>query len=219
MTYPSPPWTLRGSAWLCLHWLEVERVRALIPPALDILQFGGKTLGGVYLARYGEGSALSYHELIVVAGLVQPGGTVGHKHPLAIGSWISHIYVDLPDSVAGGREIWGLPKELAVFDWSAEQIQVFQGDHLLCRFQPDRPWWLWRQSLPTVQTFSQKPLDSADAQFIRFAIAGSSQWGLSQGRLTVPPESNLASLALGPPWLTLGLNHLEFTVMPPSLLG
>jgi acetoacetate decarboxylase len=52
---------------------------------------------------------LEYSELIVIAGLVRYSGQIG--------GWVSHIYVDNADSVAGGRNIWGLPKELAEFIW------------------------------------------------------------------------------------------------------
>lgn len=67
----------------------------------------GWTFGGVYCAHYGAGSTLEYLELIVIPGLVRR----GHR----LGAWISHIYVDDAQSVAGGRSIWALPKELAEF--------------------------------------------------------------------------------------------------------
>jgi acetoacetate decarboxylase len=45
---------------------------------------------------------LEYNELIIIAAVL------GYKGKF--GAWISHIYVDNPDSVAGGREIWGYLK-------------------------------------------------------------------------------------------------------------
>ena len=52
------------------------------------------------LANY-TGGTLAYHELIVFS------------HATTRGMVISHIYVDAEQSMHGGREIWGLPKELA----------------------------------------------------------------------------------------------------------
>src|SRR5919199_4290949 len=122
MPYPAPPWTLQGYALQTLQLIDVERVRPLIPPEFDIVSvLPGKTIGGVYLSYYGSGSVLEYSELIVAAGMVRYSGKIG--------GWISHIYVDNPDSVAGGRNIWGLPKELAEFTWErGEHITVRQGN-------------------------------------------------------------------------------------------
>ena len=52
------------------------------------------------LANYTSGT-LVYRELIVFS------------HATARGMVVSHIYVDDEQSLSGGREIWGLPKELA----------------------------------------------------------------------------------------------------------
>src|SRR5688572_23194128 len=128
MTYPSAPWTLKGFAVQTLQLVDTARARSFVPPDLDIVSvLPGKTLGVVYLASYGPESVLSYNELIVVPALTRYGKNVGF--------WISHIYVDHPDSMAGGREIWGLPKELAQFTWQmGEQnhVLVRQGEQVLC---------------------------------------------------------------------------------------
>lgn len=86
-----------------LRLVDHARARAFVPPGLDVISvLPGKTLGGVYLTAYGPGSALPYHELIFVAALVRMGAHVG--------GWISHIYVDHPEAMAGGRESGGCPK-------------------------------------------------------------------------------------------------------------
>jgi acetoacetate decarboxylase len=42
--------------------------------------------------------------------------------------------VDNPDSVAGGREIWGLPKELAEFSWlGGDRVLTFLSVRLTVR--------------------------------------------------------------------------------------
>src|SRR5437867_5261733 len=124
MLYPPAPWTLQGNAIQTLQFVDSARVRPLIPPALKLVSpWPGRTLGGLYLARYGPGSTLEYNELIVVAALTRGAGRFG--------IWVSHIYVDDPASMAGGREIWGLPKELAEFDREPGGVIARQGDRVL----------------------------------------------------------------------------------------
>jgi acetoacetate decarboxylase len=125
MTYPQAPWKLQGYALQTLNAVNIEDSRSFVPPELEIISiFPGKTLGGVYLSAYESGSILEYNELIVVAALVSYKGKIG--------SWISHIYVDNEDSVAGGREIWGLPKEMAQFTWTSNSVSVSQQEKQLC---------------------------------------------------------------------------------------
>src|SRR4051794_14895171 len=64
-----------------------------------------RALGGVMLANYTSGT-LVYRELIVFS------------HATARGMAVSHIYVDDACSRSGGRSIWGLPKELAEFEYT-----------------------------------------------------------------------------------------------------
>ncbi|NJR37602.1 MAG: acetoacetate decarboxylase family protein [Leptolyngbyaceae cyanobacterium CSU_1_4] len=101
MTYPQPPWSLKGRGFLSLYSVELERVRSLIPQPLQIFSFfPGKTLGGVYVGTYGDGSTLRYNEFIAVPALT--------FHQGQIGAWISHIYVDHSDSMAGGAIALGV---------------------------------------------------------------------------------------------------------------
>jgi hypothetical protein len=77
----------------------------------------------MYVGRYGPGSTLEYSELI--AGVVVRRGW-------RIGLRVTHIYVDSEASLEGGRAIWGLPKELAEFDWSEAGVTVTQGTRRIC---------------------------------------------------------------------------------------
>jgi hypothetical protein len=70
--------------------------------------------GAIMLADY-QGGTLAYHELIVF----RPGARV------------AHIYVDSPESMRGGREIWKLPKELAEFTYTRSFVEVRQGGRTL----------------------------------------------------------------------------------------
>ena len=74
--------------------------------------------GGIILARYHDTPVGPYNELIFTSGLHRLGSHVGFH--------ISQIFVDSTSSLLGGRLNWGVPKELAVFDWQTQgqTIQV-----------------------------------------------------------------------------------------------
>ena len=126
--YPPPPWRLCGTSVQALRLVDVRRARALVRADLKIVPVvPGRTIAVVYCARYGEGSSLSYSELAVAPALVASRGRIGF--------WISHIYVDNPASIAGGRAIWRLPKQSATFSWNetAREVVVTDGPQTLCR--------------------------------------------------------------------------------------
>ena len=89
-----------------------------------------RALGGVMLANYTSGT-LVYRELIVFD-RATPRGMV-----------VSHIYVDDPQSLSGGHEIWGLPKELADFTYAPTRFTASQnGATLLDARIRRKPGWL-----------------------------------------------------------------------------
>lgn len=206
MAYPQAPWTLQGHAIVSLQLIDIVRVRSLIPPKLEIISvWPGKTVGGVYVASYSD-SVLQYNELIVVAGMT--------RRADKFGAWISHIYVDNPDSVAGGREIWGLPKELAQFTWEQQTcVHVHQGDQLLCSLS--REWQLprWQQQL-TGYTFS-----ALNTDLLHFAAKGDLRLCLSGAKLQVPRESPFSKVGLGQAWLNFYCDRLRLVVNPPEVVG
>jgi hypothetical protein len=200
--YPAPPWILKGDAWQALQLVEIDRTRSFIPSSVDILPIlPGKTLGGVGVARYQEGSTLLYSELIVVAAIAR----FGYR----FGAWISHIYVDSPESVAGGREIWGLPKELAEFHWQGEQdVTVLQGEMTLCRIKQKPSLSLWRSPL----ILPNLSLRAQDQQLLYFQASGTATLKAASLSLTIPPPSPFAALNLEKPFLSVGGEDLDLTI-------
>lgn len=215
MTYPNAPWTLQGFALQTLQLLDVERVRPFIPPEFKLLcVLPGKTVGGVYCSHYGSGSVLEYSELIVAAGLVSYSGQIG--------GWISHIYVDSADSVAGGRNIWGLPKELAEFTWETNNDQTSDYRNSLIIRQKERTLCNLSYNIPKFGL--QLPL-SADAfstqlaSILLFKTKFESRVSPVAAQLQVPPSSPFAKLSLESPWLTLYWNQLRVVVGAPKIMG
>jgi len=89
---PPPPWTCQ--------------LRAVVVPAL--LRAPGLRAGAFAVVDYAGTPVGPYREALTAVALSARAG------------WVPWMVVDSPTSRAGGREHWGLPKELAVIaaDWS-----------------------------------------------------------------------------------------------------
>ncbi len=98
LAYPSPPWHMTGQQWLSLFKVRQD---------VDDLRPAG--VYAVAWVSYEEPSPLTYHELLVARAL--DSGEHGRRVT------ISDIWVDSPASVAGGRELWAIPKDLCDFDY------------------------------------------------------------------------------------------------------
>ena len=210
MTYPPAPWQLKGYAVQSLHLVDVEKARSFVPEELEIVSFlPGKTLGIVYLSSYETGSVLEYNELIVTAAFV--------RYQDKVGNWISHIYVDNEDSVAGGREIWSLPKELAEFSWENDSVTVTQGDRQLCRLNYKKAWFSFNSWW--TNTIILRVISGLGSELLFFKGDCEGKLGLLKGSLKVPADSPFAALNLGRPKLTMKLNELNLFVGVPYVIG
>jgi acetoacetate decarboxylase len=98
VSYPPAPWDMVGSLWLTLFRLR-EPVDELRPAGVY----------GAAFVSYEEGSPLAYRELLV-ARLIS---TDAYGRRVSI----TDIWVDSPESVAGGRELWAIPKGLCDFSF------------------------------------------------------------------------------------------------------
>jgi Acetoacetate decarboxylase (ADC) len=105
---PPAPWRLRGSVTIVPALARLADARARVGSAGRVMPVApGRTLGGALLASYESGSTLRYHELLVASALVRRGPTIG--------LWVDHAWVDSASSLAGGRQIWAIPKRRARF--------------------------------------------------------------------------------------------------------
>lgn len=183
-SYPPSPWSLRGEAAILAAPIRVDAARRFpLPPGARILSAGGWTLGGVLLARYDETATLRYHELIVFSALARAGAAP----PAFV---VSHIYVDSEPSLHGGREIWGLPKELAEFAWGRREVAVTRdGRPLLHARLRHRPGGL---PLPLYSPV----LGDRHGLTVRAAGTGRLRAAPALGALDVPATSPFAPLGL-----------------------
>jgi hypothetical protein len=95
--YPPAPWHMVGQLWLSVFRLS---------EGVDDLRPAG-TYGAAFVS-YEPDSPLTYSELLL-ARLVP---TAQHGRCVSI----TDIWVDSPASVAGGRELWAIPKGLCDFE-------------------------------------------------------------------------------------------------------
>ena len=109
MTYPPEPWYLGGSLLASAFLVDGAWFRNAVPAGRHPLRFGSKVVVGVASASYVAGGVLAYEELLVALPTWGRGG---------LRLTIPQIWVDSPASREGGRTLWGIPKELAVFERS-----------------------------------------------------------------------------------------------------
>src|SRR3954452_8411643 len=99
---------LIGAAYLA----PVDLVRPWVPEEFPIVSvLPGRTLATAFVADYGPGSTLEYHEFGLQPALVRFRGVTA--------GWNRLLLVDSPDSVQGGQML-GFDKQLAEFDWHEE---------------------------------------------------------------------------------------------------
>jgi acetoacetate decarboxylase len=162
---------------------ELVIVPALVKP---------RALGGVLLADYRSGT-LSYRELIVFS------------HATARGMVVSHIYVDDEQSLSGGHEVWGLPKELAEFEFTGTYFAARQGANTLLEARIRRRPGKLPLLIPA-------PIVSDAGMTIGYARIKAAPALVT---LNVPESSPFASLGLSGTRLALAGDEMALTMPAP----
>jgi acetoacetate decarboxylase len=153
----------------------------------------GRQVGGVMLASY-TGGTLAYRELIVFS------------HATTRGMVVSHIYVDDEQSLEGGHEIWGLPKELATFTYERATFTARQGSTTLLHARVRRRRGFLPLVIPT-------PITSAKGDTIGRARIKAAP---ALVELQIPHDSPFAQLGLAGRHLALAGDDLRLHMPPPS---
>jgi acetoacetate decarboxylase len=142
-SYPEPPWHTQGFGLFCPYLVRTSELA--LPPGFEPMAVLGRSAGVLAYIEYRPPSPLCYSELIWMPALVRFGRAKGH--------WVARMYVDSEASLAGGREIWKLPKSLARFERRAGRIEVHaeDGTELTLEFSARGPSAPLRSRIKTLQ--------------------------------------------------------------------
>lgn len=194
MSYPPEPWHLRGQMYVSVWPVP----RAELPPLPDTvaaearpLTVAGRGLVGTAWVDYGPGGVLQYRELLSAV-LVRRGG-----RPLVS---IVDIWVDSPMSRDGGRELWGIPKELAELDVTppaARAAGIAEADLAAGLRLPGR----WPTRFSVIQALGGATRISP--------VRARAAVRLAKATWRVAPDGPLAYLAGRRPLLTLALRDFD----------
>ena len=109
-----PPWHLQGDAFILNYWLTPNFIKH--NHAFHIAPSPIGRVVQVILVRYHESPIGRYDELLLL------------DHPLISKrrlSSIAKIYVSTETSVVHGQHFWGIPKQLAQFEWVIKDDVVY----------------------------------------------------------------------------------------------
>jgi hypothetical protein len=164
MTYPAEPWALRGQLHASAFLVPLVEIPVDVPPGSTPIKIGRNGIVGVIWVDYQAGGILQYRELMT---------TLILRRGRALLPTITHIWVDSPQSRDGGRALWGIPKELAVFD--------FEGNSFAAHDEVG----------PLARASVRRLLDLPGRWPTNFAVA---QW--LDGKAKISPVRSRAGLAL-----------------------
>ena len=136
-TFPVP-WTLNGYGYIVLFKARPEWLQANAFISEDLKDKYIPSVGAAMFVNYLDSTAGPYGELLFIPGKF--------KFPDGTRYSISKIYVSSMESVVNGQNNWGIPKELADFDFAvqddgSERIRINLAGELIadCRFSSRRP--------------------------------------------------------------------------------
>jgi hypothetical protein len=155
--YPAPPWHTVGWAAFAPFLVRADDVR--LPPALTLESRAGFALGLLGLVDYRAPSPLVYRELVWMPGRVR---AKRGDCRVARGWFVGKMLVDDRRSLAAGRELWGLPKQLARFAIGEREARVESEDGARITLALGRRW------LPALPGRSTIVTLQSGAELVRF---------------------------------------------------
>lgn len=146
-SYPAAPWQTHGVAYLSPHLVRTRDLS--LPPGFEPVHIGPFTTGLFGYVRYDAPSPLLYDELIWMPCFVR----CRDAGPRAKGWYVSVMYVNDRSTLAGGREIWKLPKTLATFTMhgGGGEVRAEDGTELSLSFRAYGPEIRARSAVTTLQ--------------------------------------------------------------------
>ncbi len=185
----------------------VDARQLVLPPGFSAVTVAGRALGVLALIEYMPPSPLTYAELTWLPCMVSAGGARGY--------YIAKMYVNSEASLAGGREIWAIPKQLAQFSIGSHTatIDTDDGAHLELEMAQRGPSIKLRSGSSTLQ--------DGGTDVVRFRGSGTAR--TSSGGLTIRSASGMEAWngwtgARRVPGLGAALTSFEITMHPARRL-
>ena len=203
VNYPPEPWSLRGQLRLAVWLVPVRDLPPLPPelePAVRVVKLGRRAIVGAAWVQYEPGGVLHYNELLAA---------VLTRQGIRPRVTIVHIWVDSVESRDGGRALWGIPKDLARFEFhEARRNGIWRhSDGGGARAETDegplgaatltrglRLPGRWPLGFTVVQSLHSRPKASR--------VRATARLSLGRSRWTVPADGPLHYLAGRRPLLT-----------------
>lgn len=118
MNLAPAPWNLTGEAFISVFKFSKEFVNEHCFMADYQTDNWRGSLGAVMLVNYKSSNVGPYFELLFIPGKIELGHLKSSTITQISGFTISKIYVSTMASVENGINNWGIPKELADFQWN-----------------------------------------------------------------------------------------------------
>jgi hypothetical protein len=197
--------------YVSLWWVPRARLPALPPGlarAVRPVTVAGRGLIGTAWVEYEPGGDMHYRELL---------SAVLVRHRAALRVCIVDIWVDSQASRDGGRELWGIPKDLATFTLERDEHRgalaaradttgdrgatavIAQASIGARRRAPGR----WPVGFSIVQLL--------DDQVKTTPVRGRTAVGPASATWQVPPTGPLTYLAGRRPWLSMAMHDFRLT--------
>ncbi|MGW3359313.1 acetoacetate decarboxylase family protein [Streptomyces bungoensis] len=213
--YPPEPWQLRGDMHVALwlvpgddlpHWPLPDGVHAVSPA-------GRRRLLVTFWVDYRSGGDLAYRELLVA---------IVVRRAARLAATAVQVWVDDERSLAGGRQLWAIPKERAAFDFRPLPLTRHRAGGLRAAMTTEGPAQgepdasvlchdLLRLPvrLPVRAHLLQRRGDGTACD-VPLRLAG--RPSLGRTRLRVRPDGPLAYLSGHKPVASVSLRDFRFTV-------
>lgn len=198
-SYPPEPWQLHGQLHTSVFLVPLDVVPVdEVPPGWRPLRLVRFAIVGTAWVSYEPGGVLSYRELMATV-LVRRGARLAPS--------IARIWVDSEASRDGGRALWGIPKELADFDFHGPEYAARTAAGAIASGTVRPLAWLpgrWPVRFRVAQTLAGR----AEVTPVR----SRSRLGLARGAFVADGSGPLAFLAGRRPLLTLtiGAFRMQF---------
>lgn len=186
--YPPEPWDLHGHAYVGIWLLPRDEAPPAASAQTRVVRLFGRTICSAAFFRYDEPSPLTYDEIMSTV-LVRDGWRPRVS--------ITHIWVDSRASRDGGRALWAIPKDLAVFERSSHRSYLAQGIGSLGLLRVRR--------LPFAVPLGFRTAQDREGALVVARVRGSARLGIARGTWSFDPDGPLAFLAGRRPLLSLAL--------------